>query len=259
MKKIFLVFGLMFSLYASSFSQKRDTDSPFRFGLQFNPLLTWNRGDNNFAPAGIKGGFEYGLNMHYFFFRNVGVETGFYMNHHGAKFSYDADSLKGQVQQMPDTAKYRYDLNMNTIFVTLPIALRFRTNQLGPVYLYGKFGADFSFNVLSKLRFSGRDLNVHEDMTDPVVYDEKTYRVAGAFARIGILVEAGIEYPISGSFSLTAGLRYNYGFTNILRDNMSSSKRPFTPQAGAVAYPFRTPGREDIRTQYLGLTVGALF
>ncbi len=258
MRKLALIFGLALCSVSSLFSQGRDADSPFRFGLQFNPMLTWNRGDNNFAPDGIKGGFEYGLNVHYFFFRNVGIESGIYMNHHGAKFRYATDILIND-PQTPDTAKYRYNYNLNNIFVTLPIALRFRTNQMGPVYLYGKFGADFSFLVSSKLKFSGRDLNVQNGVEGPVEYDNKSYRVPGNFARIGILVEAGVEYPISGSFSLTAGVRYNYGFTNILRDNMSSNSKPFLPQAGPVNYPHVTPGREDIRTQYLGLTVGALF
>jgi len=255
MKQKIILFVFILSLPILSYSQGRDIDSPFRFGLQFNPLLTWNQGANGFKPNGIKGGFEYGLNVHYYFFKNVGIESGVYMNHHGAKFNYNRDHIVGA-----DTLKYRYDFNLNNIYVKVPIALRFRTNQIGPVYLFGNFGADFSFLVSSKLKFSGRDLSVQSNVDEPVIYEEGNYRVSTAPIRIGLLVGGGIEYPISGSFSITAGIQYNYGFLNMLKDDFNSKNKKFIPSTGTTSYPYTTQfDREDIRSQYLSLTIGALF
>lgn len=253
-KKLFPI-TLLALISFNTFAQ-RDADSPFRFGLSVNPLLTWNRTDKNFKPDGVKVGFEYGLNVHYYFFKNVGIESGFYMNHHGAKFVYDRDYV---ASEGADTANYRYTFNMNNIYAKVPVAFRFRTNQIGPVYLYGNFGVDFSFLVSSNLKFSGRDRNVHTSDGSMVEYAEDSYKISSAPVRIGLLVGGGVEFPISGSFSVTAALNYNYGFLNMVRENLGSNKKPFEPTSGVHNYPYNTPDKEDIRTQYLGLNVGVLF
>jgi hypothetical protein len=256
-RKIFaLLVGCFITLGTAA---QRDSDSPLRFGLQFNPLLTWNKTENNFSPDGIKGGFEYGLNVHYYFYKNVGIESGLYMNHHGARFRYLRDQLINNPED-PDTTKYRYDYNLNNIFIKIPLALRFRTNQIGPVYLFGKFGVEAGFAISSKLKFSGQDgLFPSDGVPEINTFDEKTYRISSPLARIGLMVGGGVEYPISGSFSLTAGLEYNYGFLNILRDDLSSSSKPFLPSSTVSTVTYKTPDKEDVRTQYLALTIGALF
>ena len=256
MGKKLLTFFLVILFCAPAFSQKRDSDSPFRFGLNFNPALTWNRTGKNFTPDGVKAGFEYGLNVHYYFFKNVGFETGFYMSHMGAKFKYSRADLNAT-----DTTVYNYKYNLSNIYAKIPLALRFRTNQIGPVYLFGNFGVDFSFLVFSKLKFSGthRYANATENtITD---FSEESYKISSAPVRIGLFLGGGVEYPISGSFSITAHVNYNYGFLNILRENMSSKKNPFLPDPNGIANDFNytTPDKEDVRTQYLGLSIGVLF
>lgn len=255
-KKLFLI--TLSALFCFSVFAQRDADSPFRFGLSVNPLLTWNRTDKNFKPDGVKFGFEYGLNVHYYFFKNVGIESGFYMNHHGAKFTYNRDYVTADGSST-DTANYRYTFNMNNIYAKIPVALRLRTNLIGPVYLYGNFGVDFSFLVSSKLKFSGSDRNVHTTDGSTVEYAADSYKISSAPVRIGLLVGGGVEYPISGSFSITAAINYNYGFLNMVRDNLGSAKKPLVTTSGVHNYPYTTPDKEDIRTQYLGLNVGVLF
>lgn len=254
MGKKLLTLSLLVLISVTAFSQKRDADSPFRFGLNFNPMLTWNKTGKNFSPDGVKIGFEYGLNVHYYFFKNVGFETGFYMNHHGAKFKYNNVTVNGS-----DTANYAYNYNVNNIYAKVPLALRFRTNQIGPVYLFGNFGVDFSFLVSSKLKFSGKDRNVHVMNDTTINFAEGTYKVSSTPVRIGLFLGGGVEYPISGSFSITAQLNYNYGFLNIVRDDLSSKKTTFRPDSGFLDYQYKTPDKEDVRTQYLGLSVGVLF
>lgn len=251
---------ILLTLFAFNTFAQRDADSPLRFGLSLNPLLTWNRTDKNFKPDGLKVGFEYGLNIHYYFFKNVGVESGFYMNHQGGKFVYNRDvvALNGQ-GGTGDTANFRYAYNLNNIYAKIPIALRFRTNLIGPVYLYANFGADFSFLVSSKLKFSGTDRNVHSTDGSVVTYPEDSYKISSAPVRIGLFLGGGVEYPISGSFSITAAINYNYGFLNMLRDDLGSNKKPLVLTPGLNSYPYTTPDKEDLRTQYVGLNVGVLF
>jgi hypothetical protein len=257
-KKLSLLF-LIACLSFPALAQNRDTDSPFRFGLNFNPLLTWNRTGKNFKPDGVKAGFEYGLNVHYYFFKNVGIESGFYMNHHGAKFNYGNSVINNGGA---DTSSYNYKFNMNNIYAKIPVAFRFRTNLIGPIYLFGNFGVDFSFLVSSKLKFSGSDRNVHTEDGINIRYDyaEESYKVSAAPVRIGLFLGGGVEYPISGSFSITANLNYNYGFLNMVRDDMSSKKLAFVPNNEQLHYhAYKTIDKEDVRTQYLGLSVGVLF
>ena len=252
-KKLSLLL-LIACLTFPAMAQNRDADSPFRFGLNFNPLLTWNSTGKNFSPNGVKAGFEYGLNIHYYFFKNIGFETGFYMNHHGAKFKYNRINISGT-----DTSTFNYNYNLNNIYAKIPLALRFRTNQIGPVYLFGNFGVDFSFAVFSKLKFSGNSRTADAATSNAISYAEESYKISAAPVRIGLFLGGGVEYPISGSFSITANLNYNYGFLNILRDDLSSKKSVFKPNSGLTEYQYATPDREDVRTQYLGLSVGVLF
>jgi len=258
MGKKLLLFSLLSILTFSGFSQNRDADSPLRFGLNINPFITWNKAGKNFKPDGIKVGFEYGLNIHYYFIKNVGIETGLYLNHQGAKYRYNRYQL---LNDGADTAYYNYNFNLNTIYVKLPIMLRFRTNQLGPVYLYGNFGIDLSVPISAKLKFSGQDRNVQFMNDSTINYAEDAYKLNSGVSifRMGLSVGGGIEYPIKDSFSFTAGILFNYGFLNILKDDLGTDKKPFVPTAGIADFRYRTPDREDIRSQYFGLSVGVLF
>jgi len=47
---------------------------------------------------------------------------------------------------------------------------------------------------------------------------------------------------------------------NMLKDDFNSKNKKFIPSTGTTSYPYTTLfDREDIRSQYLSLTIGALF
>lgn len=248
---------VLFTAFAGSIFAQRDSDSPFRFGLNFMPALTWNKTGKGFSPDGTKFGFEYGLNVHYYFYRNVGIETGFYMSHMGAKFKYEKVAVTSE-----DTSVYKYKFDLNGMYAKIPLALRFRTNQIGPVYLFGNFGVEVAFPVQARAKFSGSYRYATKTENDLTEFAQEAYKVSVAPVRLGLFLGGGVEYPISGSFSITANIQYSYGFLNILRDDMGSKKNPFMPRPVSVTqqdFPYTTPDKEDVRMQYLGLNVGVLF
>jgi opacity protein-like surface antigen len=176
--------------------------------------MAWIKPDSKSIDRdGYRLGFGYGVQTEFRIQENYAIASGLQVSYRGGnlKFKYeDLNSLPDQV------------LNYTLQYVELPVALKMKTNEFNKIRYYGMFGFSPSFIIRAKFDSESED---DVDAKDGI----------NEF-NVSMLIGAGIEYTISGSTVLTAGLEFNNGFLDVFDGK----------EAKGV-------------TNYLGITAGVLF
>jgi hypothetical protein len=215
MKRTFI--GLLFLFFAGCvFGQDAGRSHGFRLGLTAHPNFGWVKpqvGKSNSVALG----FAYGLLADFNFTENYSFSTGLTITTINGK----STEVITSPAQIPVALKYKLQ------YIELPLTLKLRTVKIGGVRWYGQFGLSNDFNIGAKQDGdpSGepayRDLNISDNI--------KLYRA-------GLLLGAGGEFDLNGQTSITAGLTFNNGFTDITTDKDTS-----------------------VRNHYLGINFGVFF
>lgn len=231
-----------------AFAQDENNLKNFRFGLVAAPSLNWYKPEDvkKLENAGIKAGFAWGLQMEFRLNKVASLSTGL-------QISYDRGNLT-----MVDTANFLYDtkeegylaladtagmtyvgykLNSRvykTNYVTLPLYLKMKTNEIGMMTYYGEFGLNSSFRLKSKTDDNVTQYSAGSPKTDLTAVDNtKDMNIM----RFSMHIGGGFEYNLSGTTSMFAGIAFNYGFSNVLQKEseylIKNDNTPFKHQATA--------------------------
>ena len=193
-----LIVALSTNLSAQEITGSYD-DQTFNFGLKATPTISWLRVDaEGLSNDGIRIGFTYGLVTEFKFSSNYAFATGIDVSYRGGKFKYSLGD---------DDVSFTQKLQ----FLDVPVALKLRTNEIGYMKYYGTFG--FLPGVIIKATES-------IDSESPFVDDRSNRSNQSDFTvfNIGLLVGAGAEYNLGGKTSITAGITYNNGIIDILKE-----------------------------------------
>lgn len=186
-----------------------------RLGLTVSPMLSWTKDQSKSIDRGkVRGGVEYGLLLEYFFMPNYGLSTGLTVKYDGGNLVYK-DSLNSLLFGGTHTTDARFKFQ----YLTLPISLKLKTNQIGYFTYYGEVGLEPGFCV------EGR---VDAEQDDKVIYDGENFLkrhnstvFRSTIFDIGLHGGAGFEYGFSEHTSLLVGVYYNNGFINVVKDGDS--------------------------------------
>jgi hypothetical protein len=226
MKRTFI--GLLLLFFAGNlFGQDAGRSYGFRLGLTAHPNFGWVKpqvGKSNSVALG----FAYGLLADFNFTENYSFSTGLTITTINGK-STEVITVPSGSSEFPDPnpTQAPVELKYKLQYIELPLTLKLRTVKIGDVRWYGQFGLSNDFNIGAKQDgdISGnsayRDLNVSDDIK---------------FYRAGLLLGAGGEFDLNGQTSITAGLTFNNGFTDITTDKNTS-----------------------VRNHYLGINFGVFF
>lgn len=223
-------FGLM--------AQESTEYEPYRIGVKLDPnyaLFKSDNGDVTNVSGGVKLGF--GLIFDKMFAPRYAFGTGINIFRTGGEMSY----LMERVGTDAAGADAKQILKMNRTYsmqmVEVPLTLKLRTEQFGPVSYWFQFGVGVSYIM----RSSAND--TYNILYQKVgVADTSAYAVYGSGSsenmfdtkvdikddtrlfRIGMIAGGGIEYPINGNTGLMVGFTYNNGLTNILKGDVVQRK-----------------------------------
>jgi Outer membrane protein beta-barrel domain len=266
-KAFFLTLALiMGGKYAIAQEGENDLKN-FRFGLKVGGALTWFSPDDKkkFESGGVSAKGSYGLMMEFRLNKVASLATGFQLDYDGGKlnmindsnfyflskdseFLVRTDSVGGSSKWVVKSRTY------NTTYVTLPLTLKLKTNEIGYLTYFGMFGINTSFRLKSRVNdevnaVSGGPFNQNfgaaskqEDLDN--TKDMQLFRFA-------LNVGAGAEYNLSGSTSLVFGLNWYNGFSNVLQKD---SEYLFRSQNNGYAAT-----KQKARSSAIALTVGILF
>src|SRR5690554_1725593 len=238
MKKILtltLVAGLMFNASAQDAADKK-----VMAGLTFGGALNFNNPQTNTMDAKVGGDFVAGMALNWNFSNNIGLATGLEFDFNRFKTEYKEEGTKvyfdyndkeiSKFKEPDENGNYIDDDHMfelnerkhKSIYLSLPVMLKFQTNFMGYMRYYGKFGVRNSFLLMTRTDNTGqgydqlgvvdKDVTSLDDMLSPGVMS--VYK-----GSIGL--SAGAEYNITGSTVLVAELGYYYGFSEVFRQEGS--------------------------------------
>ena len=213
-------------LISATFSAK--SQGKFRLGLKIAPNIGWIKSvDGNVESDGTNVKFGYGLVGDINFSERYALSTGISVTKIGFNTKYDSAS----VISVKTT-------NVNQ-YIEIPLVLKLKTNEIGYLTYFGKFGLGTGVLIKSEYEQSGTVNGFDIDgsgnaksITQPV--------------RLSLLVGLGAEYNISGNTSLLFGLDFNNGFTRNFK-----KKSVENGNAGTSA--------ENVTSSYVGINIGVLF
>lgn len=242
-----------------AFAQDGENDlKNFRFGLKAIPMITWYKPDDaaKFESGGAMLKFGYGLSTEFRLNKVAVIATGLQVDYDGGRINlkdtaYYFLSRDNELIEPGDTANFTgestFRLNKrtyNTTYVTIPLTLKLKTNEIGYMTYYGQFGVNASVRARSRAN----------DEVTPVPTDahEKLLNSSDMqFMKLALNVGLGAEYNIQGSTSLVFGVNYINGFTNVARKESRYLFRTASNNNNAL--------KQDFRANAVQITVGVLF
>lgn len=229
MKKQISTFSLLFLFLLSANVVKSQN---FRFGMSFSPNILWMANKTkNVTPDGVKFGYGYGITMERVFEQNYSIATGVFIDQFGGNILVGQNTYKvGGMDSVFNNIAFNY----RNSYVTLPISLKLRTNEIGYFTYYGVFGLSNSILTSAKAKISNGpayyntdEFNFVNKNEDAEVMSEATIEDNVRIFRFGLLLEAGTEYSISGTTALVLGIQYNNNLGGILKASELSTSNSF--------------------------------
>lgn len=230
MKKIFLA---MVILSLSHFSNAQNAaDKVFQGGLTAGFGINFqNMGTKVMLKDGVGNDMTIGGIMNFSFTDNIGFSTGIEFDFSTTKFKpgpnplmyyYDDTKIIGvkSYEEDPSSAKSIFVLNsrkQKTTYLTIPTMLLFRTNFIGYVRYFGKFGMKHSFLLSQKSNDKGYGFSSAEfDLNNVGVEAEQKNMKAKneiVFYKGSVGISGGAEWNFTGNTCLVAEIGYFYGIT----------------------------------------------
>jgi hypothetical protein len=174
----------------------------FRIGVVVEPQITWLSSESK--KVGTEGsvvGINGGLSIDKYFQKNYALHTGLTIGSQGGKLRY-SDSISfdvdGNLIKLDKGSVVDYRLN----YITVPLALKLKTNQIGYFSYYAQLGFTNQFNI--KARASSGSLLEKDMIKNEIRFYDLSYHFG-----------AGIEYELNKETAFTIGIIYHNGFLDL--------------------------------------------
>ncbi len=224
MKKIFVLIGVI--ILGTSTLRAQD-EQKLHFGLKAAPSLAWIVSDTKgYESSGTKLGFSYGLITEFNFSTHYAFATGIDITYRGGKSKYSSS--------LNDSTTVVSEAELTLQYIELPITLKLKTNEIGYITYFLQFGVAPGINIRSKANVK----TTTQIGSNTITASEDDVDIKDGINNfnLSMIIAGGIEYTLSGSTVLLAGITFNNGFLDI--DDSSNIKA---------------------HSDFLALTVGVLF
>ena len=194
MRTKLFAFALVTCFSTFSFAQE-GSDTKFRFGLKVAPTLAWLKPETkNVEADGAKIGFAYGLIADYNFSQNYAFGTGVEVSYRGGKLKSAGTA---------DSLKYKSSLTLQ--YIELPLTMKLKTNEIGYITYFGRFGFAPGINIKAKADFE-RSAGNENDVS---------IKSSTSVFNLSFLVGLGAQYSLGGKTAVLTGITFNNGFLDI--------------------------------------------
>lgn len=209
MKKIFGLTAVLFFVLSNLYAQ---SDQKFHFGLKAAPSLAWLKTDSKgVSSEGTKLGFSYGLITEFNFGEHYAFATGVDVSYRGGKLKTTFTTTDASSNSVTTVITYAYNLE----YIEIPLTLKFKTNEIGYLTYYLQAGVAPGINIRAKA-----DKTKSEQITGfPIVNSaEDNVDVKDGINNINLsmILGGGVEYTLSGSTVLLAGITFSNGFVDVV-------------------------------------------
>jgi hypothetical protein len=186
-------------------------------GIIAGPTIDWCvTSTQNYKTTGAKGGGVYGLNIDLSLVQtssNYYFSTGINARHirYGLEYK-DNYVFLNEANNEETWNNVRINSTFNTVYVTIPTAIKLKTNSFGRFIVFGVVGLEHGIAVSAK----SNDKVTKEDRT------EKKFEKINHYKNIAVVKESlyivlGTEFIIQDNTKATFGIGYDLGFNNMFR------------------------------------------
>ena len=188
----------------------------FAFGVYFDPQITWLHSDNSkkFNSHGALMTMCVGFDAEKFFATRYSVVSGLAFNIVGGKATHiDASTIKSvnnSYELLPNA-----DVKYRSQYLTIPLGLKFRSNEIGYTTIYASVGAKANIHLKGFTWVDQMSIIPNAEGVHPELNKEKSPEHFKGFWP-AFYVQAGIEQSLGGSSSLQFGLTYTGGLMPII-------------------------------------------
>lgn len=212
MKKILISF-LLLACSTPLFAQYAAPGYGFRLGLTAHPTFGWLNPEEG-KGNGLALGFSYGLLGDFNFADNYSFATGITITTINGKSTEISPLPFARNSDIMET----YDLRYKLQYLEIPMTVKLKTEKIGDIRWYGQFGLSNDFKIGAKGDASRGSTDLDKDLN---ISDYTK------FYRAGLILGAGGEFDLDHHTSITLGLSYNNGFTNIVKNDNRSVKNHY--------------------------------
>jgi opacity protein-like surface antigen len=201
MKKYLIIFILILSVSKVAFAQNT------RFTVFVDPKFSWMTPDlKNYESDGSKLGVNIGLNVDKFFAPNYALMTGISIDNTGGFLFNSVDSIFIKTNSGKDTILPGKVLEYKLQYISVPIGLKLKTNEIGYLTYFTHLGIIAGVNIKATGEVEDYELE-NENISDEI-----------KLFNLGYYIGAGVEYSIGGNSAIVLGLTYTNGFVDITKD-----------------------------------------
>jgi hypothetical protein len=178
------------------------------FGIHADPLAGWFTSDNkDVMNEGVRPGFSFGLTFNKYFKENYAFSTGINLITAGGSLVCN-DTIIMDLNN-PTTVLPGNAVSYSIKYLSVPIGLKLKSNQIGYVTFFTDLGLDPKFVLGGKVAIPS--LNIEKENASNELSD----------FNMGYHVTAGIEYSLGGTTALVLGLNFDSNFIDITKENGS--------------------------------------
>jgi hypothetical protein len=214
MKKI-----VVFAAFLIGLSTLAEAQQAVRFGFQVSPAFNWMSTDkNSISTNGTNLGLKMGLMGEFYFQENYALATGLgFSFNSGGTLLHSNNGVYWINSDVPDGCRFDMaerdppNLKYSVQYVEIPIGLKMRTREFGYIRYFMEPNVGIGFRTQAKGDFRNasdsdecNDINIRPDV-----------RLLNLFWGLN----GGIEYSVSESTSLVAGIGLQFGFTDVTKDD----------------------------------------
>lgn len=179
----------------------QDLSSPyygFRLGLTAHPTIGWVKPQVGKSNS-VSLGFSYGLLADFNFTQNYSFATGLTIT------TINGRTKEARTVSNDPPAQTEVQLKYKLQYIEIPLTLKLKTVKIDNVRWYGQFGLSNDFKI-----------RAYQDVNGKAESEYASENIK--FYRSGLIIGAGAEIDVKANMSVTTGLTFNNGFTNITGD-----------------------------------------
>ncbi|MFY9150697.1 MAG: porin family protein [Prolixibacteraceae bacterium] len=205
--KRFIISSLLVAFVLVGFGQKH-----IRLSFAGSPSVNWMGTNNSSDESGkLLIGYDFGLNADVYFSEDerYSLLTGLQISNIGGEITYQpgTDFLFAD-KQLPTDTRIKYRLR----YVEIPLAIKLKTDQFHRLRYWGQFGLSGMVNIEAK-----------GDTEDSTLKKTNINDELNLF-NLAMNVGLGIDYDLGGSNSISTGLVFQNGLTDVTTDNYFDDK-----------------------------------
>jgi hypothetical protein len=199
MRKLFtIIISLIFAIQIHAQKAK--------FGVFIDPQISWLSPDSRSVISDeVALGIYGGLIIDKYFQENYAIHTGISIGRQSGSLKFEDESYilaYGETDTLPAGTTLELSLN----YITVPLGLKLKSNQIGYLSYYALVGFTNQFNIKAHATSSEGTLS-KSDVSEEV----NMYNLSYHFG-------VGVEYAVSEDTALTFGITYHNGFIDITKN-----------------------------------------